>query len=579
MSRKILFLMIGLCLSVCVKGQLFEDYCQGKLATSTSGTIDGRIGSGEVSLAIRLTSEQLKAYKDCQLSVVSFGIPESDAVLPESFTAWVRTSRDAENLAAGSAKCEFGWNNISLANPYTLTGDETELWVGVSWTQSGKLKIISFDGLTSPNGCWTAKGATWTDYSSKNYGSLAIRAGFTGESMPQHSLILSDFGAKSVQCKVGKNFVLTGKVTNRGILTAEHPQLEVSVDGQLVETANLPAVASSGATTFEVSVPTSESDALGDKTISVNLLWGDGQTDEHPEDNVGQTTMKFADTYLRRIVFEEFTGTWCQWCPLGIVGLRKLIQNHPGEVIGIAVHNGDEFTVSAYDNYMYANGYSGTTFPNSNMNRSTQVYPDPDQLEFHFSLCSLVADADVEVAAWREGQTLHVTSDVTFDIDADTKKYRMAYVVTENGVTGTQKNGYATQHDPKVEEFNNLAYTCVIAHDHVARGILPSPAGEVRNFGNGHIVKGETYTLDESLSLYGVTIKDEANVEVVALLINDETGFIVNAAKCKLAKPTGIERVKGYEVRTKGCYDLQGRKIQRPSGHGIFIENNKKYIR
>ena len=44
------------------------------------------------------------------------------------------------------------------------------------------------------------------------------------------------------------------------------------------------------------------------------------------------------------------------------------------------------------------------------------------------------------------------------------------------------------------------------------------------------------------------------------------------------AELTGIEEVKNDGPKAKGWYDLQGRQIQQPSGHGIYIQNGKKFI-
>ena len=53
--------------------------------------------------------------------------------------------------------------------------------------------------------------------------------------------------------------------------------------------------------------------------------------------------------YTRRMVVEEGTGAWCGWCVKGIVGLRYMNATYPDQFIGIAVHNGDMYTVNNYN--------------------------------------------------------------------------------------------------------------------------------------------------------------------------------------------------------------------------------------
>ena len=38
---------------------------------------------------------------------------------------------------------------------------------------------------------------------------------------------------------------------------------------------------------------------------------------------------------VKRVVFEEATGTWCGWCPRGTVALEELAVNYPNTAIGI----------------------------------------------------------------------------------------------------------------------------------------------------------------------------------------------------------------------------------------------------
>src|SRR4051812_35948630 len=40
----------------------------------------------------------------------------------------------------------------------------------------------------------------------------------------------------------------------------------------------------------------------------------------------------------RHVLLEEFTGSWCGWCPRGIVAINQLEQTAPGKVIPVAIH-------------------------------------------------------------------------------------------------------------------------------------------------------------------------------------------------------------------------------------------------
>lgn len=48
-------------------------------------------------------------------------------------------------------------------------------------------------------------------------------------------------------------------------------------------------------------------------------------------------------------VIEEFTGTWCGWCPVGFVGLQSIHDTYGDKVVLIAVHDSDPMTISDYN--------------------------------------------------------------------------------------------------------------------------------------------------------------------------------------------------------------------------------------
>ena len=52
--------------------------------------------------------------------------------------------------------------------------------------------------------------------------------------------------------------------------------------------------------------------------------------------------------YPRTVVYEEGTGTWCGWCPLGGFLLDELGRQHPDRFVGIAVHRNDEMATYTY---------------------------------------------------------------------------------------------------------------------------------------------------------------------------------------------------------------------------------------
>ena len=88
----------------------------------------------------------------------------------------------------------------------------------------------------------------------------------------------------------------------------------------------------------------------GSQTIDITIDNINGTTDPNMNNNsLSQTVTTVSFIPTKRVVFEEAGGTWCPWCPQGIVAMETLEQNYPLTAIPIAVHNGDIMTNTLYD--------------------------------------------------------------------------------------------------------------------------------------------------------------------------------------------------------------------------------------
>ena len=119
------------------EGQLFLGYCDGQIATKTSGTITGQSGTNAtIGEVIRIPASILAAYQGLQITAVRAGLPEASAY-PENLTGWIAASQTGERIATGTLSAPAaGWNEIKLDNAYTITGNEAELWIGFEFVQS-----------------------------------------------------------------------------------------------------------------------------------------------------------------------------------------------------------------------------------------------------------------------------------------------------------------------------------------------------------------------------------------------------------------------------------------------------------
>lgn len=564
-------------------GKTYVGYCDGKIATSSSGTITGLTGNNAViAEAIRLPKSLLAGYKGMTISAVNCGMVET-ASLPMELTSWVRTSQNGTNVASGtSTSIHSGWNEIALSNAYTITGEEEELWIGFEFVQQKKMSVISFADETNADGCWLGKNDNFTDYSSKQYGSLSVEAVIEGSQLLTHDLSIVSARAQKSLVHLDQPVTLFLTIVNNASAYAVNPEVTCSIGGKQVGTVAYQGTLEQRETqslnmTIEPSVIDEAlgSDAKeGTLLFDMQLSWSDGSIDQNPDDNKANITVTRSETfYTRRMVVEEGTGAWCGWCVKGIVALQYMRENYPDRFIGIAVHNGDDYEVPDYKSFL--NNYFDS-YPNSIINREgTVVSPSVEDYENYMTSKDAETDCDMQLTAiLQEGQIIaHVST--TFLSTQQQNNYRMAFVLCEDQLPIKQKNYYAGGSNGVMGGFENQPSVVEMNVDDVARGIFPSPDG-MENCLPEVINRLETYTTDYTFKSPEYLNAD--NLWLAVLLIDGDSNEIVQALKTNVTSTDGISELRSNSESHEKIYNLQGQHIFQPKHGQIYIQDGKKRI-
>lgn len=249
--------------------------------------------------------------------------------------------------------------------------------------------------------------------------------------------------------------------------------------------------------------------------------------------------------YPRRMVVEEGTGTWCQYCVWGIVGMETMKEKFPDNFIGIAIHSGDAMDCS--DSY----GLEFTSYPSAYFNRIENSSPTGGTMESYLKNQSgLITDAMVKLnsATYSEDyMQMTVSAYTRFGFDASGTDYRLAYVITENNVGPyLQNNVYAGGEMGEMGGFENKPSPVEVIYSDVARGIFPSNTGAEGSVPSS-ITACTNYTYDYTFSM-PKGIENYDNLEITVLLYNAKTGEIVNADR--MACPHGKALIEDVFVDT-----------------------------
>lgn len=277
----------------------------------------------------------------------------------------------------------------------------------------------------------------------------------------------------------------------------------------------------------------------------------------------------------RRVVVEEYTGMWCQYCPRGIALMENLENKYADDFIGIAIHSGDPLYCLDYAwNLGKVRG-----FPTLEMNRSRKLTYYTAINEFEEEK-AMGADMDIDVSAqWDSNkEKITVTPHVTFRVAPKDGAYAVAYVLTEDGMAKSswmQNNNFSGNNSlrgisAELDKFIDLPsvirnlpnnFTAI-----AAKGVYTSAT---EDYIKTPIEIDKTQSFKHVFNISRNTLlQNKSKLKVCALLINLNTKKIENAAKCNItdATSTGISSVEEAQtdVVEIARYTLEGRRIFAP---------------
>ncbi|MBK9637012.1 MAG: choice-of-anchor J domain-containing protein [Bacteroidetes bacterium] len=238
---------------------------------------------------------------------------------------------------------------------------------------------------------------------------------------------------------------------------------------------------------------------------------------------------------------EEGTGTWCQWCPRGAVFMDYMTETYPSQFVGVAVHNADPMTLTAYDAGIGAliGGY-----PSVVPNRGTEI--DPSELEGNFMnsivLAPEVVISGISTISLANNQiTVDLTGTFNQSLNGD---YRFLAIVAEDSVSGTtgysQSNSYGGGANGPMGGFENFGTTVPAAsmnYNFVGRALLNTFGGQSGSL-PAAITSGSSYNYQ--FTTIANAAWDKSQLWIAAVVINNSTGAVLNTNKFPVVITTGL---------------------------------------
>lgn len=334
-----------------------------------------------------------------------------------------------------------------------------------------------------------------------------------------------------------------------------------------------------------VDIPVESIGALGIYPGSLTVTAVDGASNDDLEPQRAFEAQIIPFLPVNRPLMEEYTGTWCGWCPRGMACLERMTAEHGADFVAVSYHCDDPMECAIPIP-------STMGYPASRLNRRstqdpayTELQPRWEKMRSAFPIAEVVPEA-----MWTDPKQTAITcTSTTRFIQPQTEAdYRVAYILVHDGMHGegdrwAQDNSYCGQQEWNTDEYM-AAYVNTDAdelYDAVYNDVaIYSPdvdgtEGSIpTQFAQGEELR---HTLQiNAADVVGTQggkslIQDPGKLRLVAALIDGKTGYVVNSAWCPVAQYTGVATIESEASEAAVYYDLAGRRVARPE-HGVYIK-------
>ena len=238
--------------------------------------------------------------------------------------------------------------------------------------------------------------------------------------------------------------------------------------------------------------------------------------------------------YTKRVLIEDYTGTWCGNCPR-VTHALDLVMSQSSYIVPVAIHRSSSNPADAnYDPYNYDTSeleaiVNISGYPRALLNRLTRWQPlEQNNIPQVINLTQgenpkLGLAMDVEV----DNNTINLDLKIQFSKDFTNLKY-VVYVL-ENGLIYDQVN--------YTNFYTGPGYIVDFEHNHVLRACLTPLLGETLV----NTTTGETFTRNFTVPI-PANVADATKIEFVAFVV-DENHRAINVRKANIGENQDFEEL------------------------------------
>ncbi len=579
-------------------GSTLYGYCTTPYAATTLK------GKGTMGAAMQLNASTIKAFTGCKITAIAIanGTSQSNNITTVPINLFVGETLTEGFLQTFSGEMDLNkplqYAEYPLTEPIEITADTPQLFFGFTADcDPGKYNPLVVDAATYDKNAGPGDyigildGTAWEwAQLREQIGLNCIRLKIEGEGMKANYVSMIEHHLPTYAQPAGKSDAAI-YVCNTAYNAVNSINVKYTVNGDIehTETITLPRPIFNneyaGPIDVDIQFPATEG---ADLPLTIDITGVNTDATNNAAANIrsaSNTYLCLTEGYDKAVVIEEATGTWCGWCPLGIVGLEKMAAAYKDDsrYIPIAAHYNDAMAVQSYNTFFGSN-YTGGSFPTFMVNRNKEEYgaPNPafEVIEEIYRMATNVpalCSVDITNVIYNEAaKTLSVDTETQFALSTN-GDYAISLVLTEDNVGPyTQTNYYSPEINANAGELEwwdqqpstvkNVYFDHVARYTNAFRGTKGSIPADI--------------TADTKYNYTGTLqtnkVKNINKCHIIALVINRTSNRIENAVMVPFTDYSSINEVENINVTDNDLYyDLQGRRVTRP-GHGLYIHNGRK---
>lgn len=322
--------------------------------------------------AIRLTKAKLQALKGKTIDFAEFVVATKN-ITGQSIHTFITTKLGGTPLAEGSATVSRAPGKVkwTLDKPYTITGDEEELYIGyTAELLQNVYKVCITDGSYDISGYnFALSDGEWVDTYGQNRGSAQIFVNVDGDIDYTDAIVgRTNFNG---YFKAGSAQGVNARFINAGNTTITSFDAIVTV-GDNKTTQHFDNLSILPKDNYSFTIEGIDCDEEGEQKFNVeiaNVNGADNETDTS-DNTIASSIFFYPKDMEKQMLLETFTGQQCSNCPSGHLAVNSAIstaEDEGYEIVEVTHHAGyypDMFTMAddeAYTFY-YGKGDGGGTF-------------------------------------------------------------------------------------------------------------------------------------------------------------------------------------------------------------------------